>query len=195
MGMALLGHSLALKTSLPYETLLKERVLLPLNLSHTFHLFTVEAQDNRIQGYTQTDKVAKPWEFDVLSPSAGLHATIGEMLQFLAVNMGVTDTAWLPVVWLAQNPRETIKQKELKGSKVGLGWITSNLPGTTEEVIWLAGKTGGFAAYIAFTSDYTLRVVSLSNQAKPLNQVGIQLVKTLQTESIPQAVHAPVLIR
>ncbi|MDO1446581.1 serine hydrolase [Rhodocytophaga aerolata] len=195
VGMALLGHSLALKTSRPYETLLQERVLQPLNLSHTFHLFPAEAHNNRIQGYTQTNKAAKPWEFDVLAPSAGLHGTIEDMMQFLAVNMGVTETEWLPAVRLAQNPRETIRHKELKGSKAGLGWIMSNLPGTTEEIIWLAGKTGGFAAYIAFTSDYTRGVVILSNQAKPLNQTGIQILKTLQAETGSRTVHAPVLLR
>jgi serine-type D-Ala-D-Ala carboxypeptidase/endopeptidase len=191
MGMALLGHSLSLKTGQPYGKLLQARVLLPLGLSHTYYGLPAEKQSTRIQGYTHKGKAARPWEFEVLAPSAGLQATIKDMLIFLSVNMGITDKDWLPVVRLAQNPRETIRQKDLKGSKTGLGWLTSTLPGTTDEVIWLAGKTGGFAAYIGFTGDYSRGVVVLSNQAKPVTRLGIEILKILQADSIQRTVQVP----
>lgn len=193
IGMALLGHSLSLKSGLLYEDILQEKVLAPLALTDTRITLSASQQSRLLPGYTAKGKATPPWTFDVLAPSAGMHATIEDMLHFLSVHMGQSHREWLPVVKLAQNPREVIRQKDLAGSTVGLGWLTSKVPGLGEEVIWMEGQTSGFAAYIGFVNGTEIGVVVLSNHARPVADLGKQVLKALDQEakelhSIPAAI-------
>jgi CubicO group peptidase (beta-lactamase class C family) len=195
IGMALLGHSLSLKASLPYEKLLNDKLLKPLSLQHTYLQLPLEKKEHLVQGYSSKGKATPHWDFDILAPSAGMSASLDDMLQFLSVHMGYAEKEWLPTVRLAQNPRETIQQKEMKGTRVGLGWLLSLLPGSGEEVIWMEGKTGGFASYIGFTGDYSTGIVILTNQSKSVAQLGQQLLRILPVDQGQRTVHVPALIK
>ncbi|QHT71305.1 beta-lactamase family protein [Rhodocytophaga rosea] len=194
IGMALLGHSLSVKSGLPYSDLLQEKVLIPLSLSDTRITVSAAQQSRLLPGYTAKGKLTPHWDFDVLAPSAGMQSSIEDMLQFLSVQMGQSHREWLPVVKLAQNPREVIRQKDLAGSTVGLGWLTTKVPGIGgEEVTWMEGQTGGFSSYIGLLNGQSIGVVILSNHARPVSDLGIQVLKTLDQEakeaqSIPAAI-------
>jgi CubicO group peptidase (beta-lactamase class C family) len=183
IGMALLGQSLSEKSGLPYEVLLQQKVLLPLQLSDTRITLSAQQQSRLLPGYTASGKATPHWDFDALAPSAGMRSTIDDMLQFLSLQMGESHREWIPVVKLAQNPREIIRHKELAGTTVGLGWLTSKVAGIEEQVIWMEGQTGGFASYIGFVNGKELGIVILSNHAKPVTDLGQYVLKTLYQQA------------
>jgi serine-type D-Ala-D-Ala carboxypeptidase/endopeptidase len=194
-GISLLGHSLSLHAATGYEDLLEHKVLLPLQLSDSKVTLTAAQRSRFLQGYSGKGKTTPAWDVDILAPSAGIHSTIEDMLQFLSVQLGEIHREWLPTVKLAHNPREIIRQHELAGSETGLGWLSTHVPGLSNKVTWMAGLTGGFASYIGFVEESQTGVVILSNRAIPILDIGMEALKVLnrpvpeRTVIIPAAIH------
>jgi CubicO group peptidase (beta-lactamase class C family) len=57
-----------------------------------------------------------------------------------------------------------------------MGWNISETSGG-KQVIWLNGATGGFTSFIAFMPEDGTGVVVLSNQAYPVDDVGLKVLK------------------
>jgi serine-type D-Ala-D-Ala carboxypeptidase/endopeptidase len=195
VGMTLLGHALSLKAASSYEELLADKVLNPLKLTDTRITLTADQQVRFLPGHNAAGKYISHWDFDVMAPSAGLHSTLEDMMRFLSVNMGLSEPSWIPTVKFAQNPRERVKQKELQEVQVGLGWLISPMPGTSEHITWHAGQTGGFASYIGFNSQSGIGVVILANQTTSVAPLGVQLLKTIFMNSPDRTVFTPGFIK
>lgn len=184
VGMGLLGHALSSKDSTPFETLLESKVLQPLSFQNTaVHLNKVQ-QALFLDGHTKRGKLTPHWVFDVLAPSAGLRSNMDDMMNFLSANMGVNHPEWSYTFSLAHTPRNKIREKELLDSEAALGWLVSPIPGVQEEVIWQKGSTGGFSSYIGILKQSGVGVVILSNSANPVNQMGVQLLKTMYQQGV-----------
>jgi CubicO group peptidase (beta-lactamase class C family) len=74
------------------------------------------------------------------------------------------------------------------------------MPGTEtgQEIIWMAGQTGGVASYIGFDSKSQTGIVILSNQARParpLTALGIQALQILNEEVDETTVNTPEGVR
>src|SRR5258708_5411746 len=75
VGMALLGHILALKTGTNYEALVVERICRPLKMNSTRITLTPELQARLARGHDKLGKPAPNWNFQVYDGAGGLRST------------------------------------------------------------------------------------------------------------------------
>lgn len=176
IGYGLLGLILQNYTNTTYQNLVQKRISGPLNLPDT----TVQIDDNQAarfasgyQGYFKLGKLylaqkAKPWDFAAGMQGAGsLRSTGQDMLRFLTANMQDSEQNLTNVL---KNTHQTLKN--INESRIGMGWFIKEIPDAEQEVIFHDGITGGYAAFIAMTSDYRFGVVVLSNTSRSVSNIG-----------------------
>src|SRR5205809_843513 len=93
VGMALLGHILALKTDTNYEALVVERICRPLKMNSTRIRLTPELQAGLARGHDQLGKPAPNWEFQVYDGAGGLRSTANDLLKYVSANIGLTPSS------------------------------------------------------------------------------------------------------
>ncbi len=160
-GVGLLGIALANRAHTPYGVLLRQRVLGPLGMDHTFIEARGMGQALLAVPHTMDGDVANVWHFDALAPAGGITSTLGDMLKYLRCNMGEGPLA--ATCLFAQQPRDT-----MPADHIGLVWMTGN----TRGIIHHGGDTNGYHAAIAISRDRSRGAVALSNGGMPVEDVA-----------------------
>src|SRR5438445_453549 len=93
VGMALLGHILALKTGTNYEALVVERICRPLKMNSTRITLTPELQASLARGHDKLGKPAPNWDFQVYDGAGGLRSTANDLLKYVSANIGLTPSS------------------------------------------------------------------------------------------------------
>jgi len=161
LGVGLLGVALANRAHTAYAVLLRQRVLGPLGMDHTFIEAPGMMQALLAAPHTMDGDVAPNWHFDALAPAGGITSTVADMLKYLRCNMGEGPLA--ATCLFAQQPRDM-----LPGDHIGLIWMTSNSRG----IIHHGGDTIGYHAAIAISRDRTRGAVALANGGMPVGDVA-----------------------
>jgi D-alanyl-D-alanine-carboxypeptidase/D-alanyl-D-alanine-endopeptidase len=183
VGMALAGEALTNRGTRTYEEVLLEKLLIPLGMHQTrVHLTPGQAQ-RFLPGHDRRGHGVPHWEFDVLAPAAGIRSSLHDMVQLLKVHIGTTSEEWFYAARLTQNPRVPVKT--MSNTYAGLGWLLTPFPETAEEIIWQAGQTGGFAAYMGLLPQAGIGIVVLSNSAHPVAGIGQAMLRSLN-RPVPQ---------
>lgn len=184
LGIAMLGNGLAWKYNTAYESLLREKILDPLQLQNTFLDKPASSTATVLQGYDKNGKQAVAASFGALSPALGLRSNANDLATFLKTNLHLTDSPFQLAVANTANPRVAITDnKKLQGSYAGLGWMISPIPGnTTVRMTWQKGKTYGFAAYIGFIGEQQQGIVLLSNVASDLDELGQEILLLMSVQ-------------
>jgi CubicO group peptidase (beta-lactamase class C family) len=84
IGVALLGHALALRSGMSYEELVRRRLFEPLGMTSTAITPSAEQESRRATGYTASLSPVLPWTSGVLAPTGGFSSTASDMLKFAA---------------------------------------------------------------------------------------------------------------
>jgi CubicO group peptidase (beta-lactamase class C family) len=174
-GIGLLGHLLSRASGKDYETLLTERICLPLGLRDTRVTLSPELQARLAQGHNDCLKPVRAWESPTLVGAIGLHSTVNDLLKLLAVNLRPGKSPLAPAILEARRPRAGTN---VGLRKIGLGWNVN-----ADEVVWHDGNTGGYSAFIGFDESKRRGVVVLSNSSQSVYDIGFLLCKTLCRES------------
>jgi CubicO group peptidase (beta-lactamase class C family) len=177
-GMGLLGHILELKSGIKYEELVKQKLLLPLQMKNTFVTVTPENKKMIAQGYDENNNEAPIWKDDVLTGAGSFLSSGADMIQFVKANLKSKATS------ISTSLLQTHQQQ--LGGENGLGWI---LPSSTDtllgnkSIIWHNGMAGGYASFICIdkTNNYGLFV--LSNKAVDVTKLGMKLTIAVRTQS------------
>jgi Beta-lactamase len=80
IGVALLGHVLALRAGTAYEALVSDRILRPVEMSHTAVTLTPWMKDHFVRGHDRTGKPVANWDFPTLAGMGGLRSTMNDLL-------------------------------------------------------------------------------------------------------------------
>lgn len=178
LGVGLLGHILELRAEIPYEELLRERILVPLGMADTAITLSPGQQARLTPGHDAKGQVVSNWNFDVLAPAGALHSCVGDLLKFIQANLALTNHAGLdPALTMAQKPHF-----ESWTGNVGLCWQIFDAPGLYR-FHWHNGGTGGYASFLAFDRQHQTGVVLLSNYGdamagdNSLDNMGMELLK------------------
>jgi len=176
IGFGLLSTALCSKTGKDYAQLIQEKIAGPLELKDT-SFYLDRSRFSRLasgyQGYIRLGdfyiaQKSSLWDFaSGMSGAGGLRSSGQDMLRFLNAQMGHISTDQLPVFQMAHKVLH-----KFDDTAVGMGWLTSTLPGTGKDYIFHDGISGGYASFIGMTSDYQYGVVILSNTAKPVVSIG-----------------------
>lgn len=137
LGVGLLGHALARRAGVSYETLLRQRILVPLGMEDT--TITLSATQRRLMA-TAHDEQLRPvswWYLDALAGAGAIRSTGGDMLTFAAAAMrgeGPLKAAFARML--------ALRRPGQAGSEQAAGWIVMKPMGA--EVLIHDGGTHGF---------------------------------------------------
>ncbi|MFZ6870732.1 serine hydrolase [Undibacterium sp. Di27W] len=180
LGVGLLGHALSLRAGMDYETLVKARILLPLNMQSTGIGMTPDMKKHLASPYAVTQEFAgegkltpvSNWDLGVFNGAGGLRSSTTDMLKFLAVNMGKQKSSVQTIVDKMQEP---LAPQE-PGKSVWLAWGGGSKYGS--EIINHSGGTGGYRSYIGFDRKAGKGVVVLSNATTDVDDIGSKIINS-----------------
>jgi serine-type D-Ala-D-Ala carboxypeptidase/endopeptidase len=195
IGMGLLGEALSVKTGKAYETLLKEKILTPLSMTSTFITPTPEQTALFLDGHNAKGKPTNHRDYSALTPAAGIRSNVPDLLKFVDANLKTT-THFNIALSETHIPRIFTDPADWK-AMVGWGWISSiGIPSEKplnsikdKRIFWKSDEQGGFAAYVGFIKDSNIGVVILSNSANRVDDMGMAILKYLESTPATVSVH------
>jgi CubicO group peptidase (beta-lactamase class C family) len=155
---ASLGQLVEDVTGVPYDRVVRERILEPLAMTSSDILLTDELRARLAQGWHLADDgpVEVPLQHIVIAPAGALHSTLGDMLRFVSwvSTFGRTVSADVlqPATLATMFERHFEPDARLPGQ--GLGFAREDLGG---EVV--VGHDGGFPGFVASFSAVPARRV------------------------------------
>jgi CubicO group peptidase (beta-lactamase class C family) len=179
LGMGLLGEAMAVKMGKDYETLLKERILGPLSMTHTFTTPTVEQAVLFLNGHNSKGKSVKHRNYNALTPAAGIRSSVPDLLTFLNANL--TPTTKFNIALGETHIPRLFTDHTNKDYMIGWGWISKPMSDKSEKrLYWQCGEQGGFANFVGFNKENNIGVVILSNSANRTDDMGFKILKYLE---------------
>lgn len=176
LGFGLLGYVLALKAGMPYEALLKARVLEPLGMRDSTITLSAEQKARMVSGHAKGVAVSH-WDLDALAGAGAVRSSADDMSKLLAALMRPPDSRVGRAIAMATEPRGA-----MGAAKIGFGWITS-APPNGRAFTWHNGGTGGFRTFIGFTADRKAGIVVLTNGAdQGPDALAVQALMQLSTQ-------------
>lgn len=173
-GYSVLAETLVAFHHQSLDTLLTESVFRPLNMNHSYLALEneehVKAHIHALaQGHRFDGRSAPHWYFDAMAGAGAVVSTVDDMVAYLKLMMQPPDSQTETVATVLA-PRESLSQQ----TQQALGWLIQR--NGQQEWAWHNGQTAGFTSYVGFTLDGRRGVVLLSNQARPVTQLGQQLL-------------------
>jgi len=173
LGGGLLGHVLALRAGMAYETLVRSRIGEPLRMKSTGIALSPEMKARLAVGHNAALDAAPNWDLPTLAGAGALRSSGNDMLMFLAAMLGHTESPLRPAVATTLAARKPTPVPDLE---IALGWHIW-LRGA-KEVIWHNGGTGGYRSFAGFDPKARVGVVVLSNTFTPagVDDIGRHLL-------------------
>lgn len=191
LGAGLLGHALSLRSGLNYESLVKQRICLPLGMSSTVITLDAAQKTRLAAGHGASGRQVSNWDLPTLAGAGAFRSSANDLLKFVAANLGLNRTPLLPAMKVQQMPRQAT---DIANTKIGLGWhITSRYGG---DIIWHNGETGGYHSFLGFDLKTKRGVVVLANTANRIDDLGFHMLepKYEVTQLEPIKLHAAVKV-
>jgi CubicO group peptidase (beta-lactamase class C family) len=170
LAVGLLGYALAVSAKIDYGDLVAREIFKPLGMEMSGTRFTDAMRAHLAPATDQLGRPVKNWDLDVLVGAGGIRSSANDMVRYLKANMGLTQTPLLAAMKLAQEPRRDVGKTE----RIGLIWMTREDP--SGAVVWHNGMTGGYAAFIGFTTDRRRGVVVLTNINTLVDDLGLAVL-------------------
>ncbi|HTP89896.1 MAG TPA: serine hydrolase [Bryobacteraceae bacterium] len=171
LGAGLLGHALALKAGMPYEELVRRRILEPLRMRSTSITLSEEMKQRIASGYDAQLSPAKNWDFDALAGCGALRSTASDMLRFLSANLELTDT---PLRGAMRRMRSVSKPTGAPDLNIDMAWHVFTRFG--REIVWHNGGTFGYRSFIGFDPAAKKGVVVLCNTFLDVDDIGLHVL-------------------
>lgn len=169
LGMGLLGHILELHTGTTYETLIIERIAIPLGMENTRIVLTDEMTANLALGHDEQLEVTSNWDIPTLAGAGALRSTTSDMVKFLKANIATDNIDLNKAMKLSHALAYTSDDQTFN---IGLGWHYAN----NDNIVWHNGGTGGYSAFIGFLKDSSEAVVVMTNSTFSTDGIGLKLL-------------------
>ena len=161
-GMGLLGHILSLKEGVPYEQLVKQRILDVLGMNDTKITLTPNEIKYKFPvGHQNGSEILTPKIPSVIAGAGGLRSTANDLLKYLSANIGLLHTKLddsIALQHLIQHPG-LLPNPMNYSTYIALGWAVLTNFGT--ETLGHTGSINGWNANVAFIPTKQIGVVSL----------------------------------
>ena len=159
LGAGLLGHVLARRAGMDYDTLVRTRVTGPLGMRHTAIALSPEMQARLAPGHSPVLEPVPNWDLPTFAGAGALRSSANDMLTFLAAALGYgsspLDSAFATMLSTRRPPSSTARLD------TALGWQI--FKGKDTEVIWHNGGTGGYRTWAGYEPRSRTGVVVLTN--------------------------------
>jgi serine-type D-Ala-D-Ala carboxypeptidase/endopeptidase len=157
LGVGLLGHALALRAGMSYETLLRERVLDPIGMTDTGITLSPSARARVAAPHEAGGDTVPLWDLPTLAGAGALRSTAHDMLKFAGAALRGSGA-------VPDAIREAMRTRAPAGGptmSIGLGWIRLATGGDT--IVWHNGGTGGSRSFLGVVPAAGTAVVLLTN--------------------------------
>ncbi|MEA2416980.1 MAG: hypothetical protein QOI58_3637 [Thermoanaerobaculia bacterium] len=173
LGGGLLGHVLARRAGMDYETLVRTRILEPLAMKSTAITLSNAMKDRLAIGHDAALQPVSNWDLPALAGAGALRSNTNDLLTFLAANIGIEKSP------LASSMAAMLATRRPTGTpnlEIALGWHIWTRDG--HEIIWHNGGTGGYRTWIGFELKSRTGVVVLSNTSTTAgpDDIGLHLL-------------------
>jgi CubicO group peptidase (beta-lactamase class C family) len=159
LGVGLLGHALALRAGTSYEALVRQRILVPLGMTHSGITIDGPMRAHAAEGHDPGGDVVPWWDLPTIAGAGALRSSLDDMMKYLAANMDPPATALGRAIAVSHSPRFTVNN----ALRLGLNWHLSTIQGDT--LIWHNGGTGGFRTILAWNPRTKVGAVLLGTSA------------------------------
>lgn len=171
LGGGLLGHVLALRAGVDYETLMRERITGPLGMTSTGITLSPELKLRMAVGHDKNLQPVANIDLPTLAGAGALRSTANDLLAFLAAELGYAETPLRAAMSAQLDVRRPTDTQDIQT----LGWVIS--PTSAGEVVWHTGLTSGFRCFMGFDRELGAGAVVLSNTAWTRNDdIGLHLL-------------------
>jgi serine-type D-Ala-D-Ala carboxypeptidase/endopeptidase len=188
-AMMVLSYALAKHSGKDYETLLRERLLVPLGVSETY-IAKRPPEVPLAQGHLPNATPQVPWDFPVdMAGVGGVRATLPDMVRYVEGELGTRESEITPA--LAQTQQQVAR---VDGHTMGMNWEILSTPNIANghTIIMHAGGTGGYSSFVAFDRAAKRTVVLLSDTALTnlggLVTLGLHLLDPSVPAGVPRIV-------
>lgn len=197
LGVGLLGHALSLKTGIPYEQLLRDRILNVLGMDSTGiamnstqittplpDLLKSRLAKGHVGGKETSSLAFLP---EVLQPAGAVYTSTNDLLKYLSANMGLIHTKINDILQdthLIRHQEYTATGNssvthDLMVAYTGLAWnILTNLGGE-DTVVSHSGGIEGYTSYIAFNPTKQIGLVVLCSCDSDAGDINTSLLGRL----------------
>jgi D-alanyl-D-alanine-carboxypeptidase/D-alanyl-D-alanine-endopeptidase len=161
-GIGLLGHILSLKAGIPYQQLVKDRILDVLGMNDTKIALSQNEIKNRFPvGHMGGKEIITPTVPTILADAGAFRSTAPDMLKYVSANLGLIHTKLDDAIQLTHLIRHSsIIANPMNNSEFrGLGWRVLTNFGT--ETIAHNGAINGWNAFAAFIPTKQIGFVAL----------------------------------
>jgi len=172
VGVGLLGDALAAAAGIPYEQLLTERVLAPLGMLTTAVTMSPGMTHALLPGHSRRGD-PRPLLQDLMPAAGSLRSTADDVLRFLGACLQPPAGVLGDALRLAQQPIASVPGP---GGQIGLCWFVLDR-GDGQRMVWHNGGTWGYRSFAGFAPDSGVACVVLSNTARSVDRVGLQLLE------------------
>jgi serine-type D-Ala-D-Ala carboxypeptidase/endopeptidase len=185
LGVALLGMALERGTRKDYESLLLERVLLPLGMGSTRTAPSASMAPRLARGHDASGKaVSAQRQPAPLVACCALRSTVHDLLRLVAAYLR-SDSQLSQALEATRVVRARRVGGEPGGDGVGLGWMLD----AGEGVLWQRGQRPGFDGFIAVHRERGVGVVILaSSEGWDLAALGRDVLARLPADQAPAEV-------
>ena len=164
------GHLLEILLGTDYETIIKTRILQPLDMTETsFTLADLTRGSNFAKGYEKADPLPLK-DFTNVGPAAEINSNVLDMTKwvqlFLRKGFSSNGSVLLSKPALERMYVPLICTHDGTQTSYGLGWTIGTIQsgGQDKRLVFHTGDADGYSAYVSFMPDDGLGVVVLTNQ-------------------------------
>jgi serine-type D-Ala-D-Ala carboxypeptidase/endopeptidase len=171
LGAGLLGHLLAYRAGMDYESLIRDRITEPLGMRDTGITLSPSMKQRMATGHNSILAPVVNWDLPTLAGAGALRSSAHDMLTFLEAFLGYKESPLAPAMKAMLEIRRPMGQ-----AKIGLAWMISSAH--DREIAGHSGGTGGFSSWIGCDPKERIGVVALANAFTPIGvfDIGIHLL-------------------
>ena len=185
LGAGLLGHALAHRAGSDYESVVRTRILAPLQMTATSVTLSAGQRSRLARGHNQRRDPAGNWDLGTLAGAGGLRSNVRDMMRFLDVFVTGRPNPFAAAAAMMR----TVDRPAMGAMSMGLGW--QMLKRQEGDIYFHGGMTGGYAAFVGFMPARQTGVVVLSNMlggVTGVDDIGLHLLDArLPLERAPAA--------
>lgn len=165
-GAQLLKYILEKQYKKSYDRILKDEILRPLNMPHTYSQYAGSTTNKVAIGYSSKGNIM-PYNPPMLDAAGGILSTSADMITYLKYHLNEA------------NPTVALTHKVVFGSLVdyaiGINWQAC-FTKEGRKKIWQSGGTFGFGSYCVAYPGHKVAIVLLSNESDPGTQAALERI-------------------
>jgi CubicO group peptidase (beta-lactamase class C family) len=185
VGMALLGHVVALHAGTNFESLIVNRICHPLHLVSTRITLTPEMKQRLAIGHNDSGEPSLPWKLQAYSPAGDIHSTASDLLKYLSAQIALVPSSLTP---LMENTH-VIRFRDAHGhpdfgnlGRIAMDWVDRDAyQPVGMELLGHAGGAGSYHAWVGFDKSQRRGVVVLSTA----NNLSVEAIGWTMLQRLP----------